>query len=535
MTCGARESLEPSNHIHRWRFELVHRALHRAVGNLIEVVIDLRPEMFESLVARLDHPVMQARAADYLVVARGALDHRKPLSWINENSCDELIALAILHTLETINRLDEDIQPSSRMGEDRTPSGTELRPPQDDPEAAACNLLNGLVDRLAMLDPLENARWTGELLSFAPGVLAGFGGPDKSPRIDRLEELGERQLAHLFRESWSTDLLAELCAGLSADSRRTWTRHLAGLAWELRDAEPVLAATIAKRALDELKHCVAEELESNRLFLNWDSWEDREWVVRLGASLALSGEDVDLVNWVSSRCRDLSLSVWDAEENYESFSTADRAAQIWILVALHAVGYLKEINRPVDPAKVRGLAEAVWAHCRFADQYLHERCGVSVVAEHAARSAVEFGEPRGLWLLEQARSPRVGSRALWALFDQRKQNAAREGRPDAGEDELVVEEVSRAASDRFGDGGHFGPEALHYWGRLWLLLGAPEQARQTAKAMLAYPRRAVGRGSEVLILELLTLGVDAQGLDQELRDWVESTYRRAMAASKLYT
>ena len=115
-------------HILRWRFELIHRALHRTVGNLIEVVLDLRPEMFQSLVARLDHPVMQARAADYLVVARGALDHRKPLSWVTENSCDELIALAILHTLETINRLDEDIQASSRMGEDRTPSGTELRP-----------------------------------------------------------------------------------------------------------------------------------------------------------------------------------------------------------------------------------------------------------------------------------------------------------------------------------------------------------------------------------------------------------------------
>ena len=145
----------------------------------------------------------------------------------------------------------------------------------------------------------------------------------------------------------------------------------------------------------------------------------------------------------------MPLSVWDAEESYQAFSSADRVAQIWFLVALHAVAGLKQIDRAVDPVEVRALAETVWSHCYFTGQYLPDGPDASVAAEHAARSAVEFGEPSDLWLLEQARSPRVGPRALWALIDQREKKAAREGEPDAGYDEMVIDEVAHAASNRF--------------------------------------------------------------------------------------
>ena len=57
-------------------------------GNLIELVIDLQPERFKSLIERLEHPVMQARAAYHMVAATRASDHRKPLLWITEDSCD---------------------------------------------------------------------------------------------------------------------------------------------------------------------------------------------------------------------------------------------------------------------------------------------------------------------------------------------------------------------------------------------------------------------------------------------------------------
>ena len=203
---------------------------------------------------------------------------------------------------------------------------------------------------------------------------------------------------------------------------------------------------------------------------------------------------------------------------------------MWFLVALHAIAGLKQINRVINPAGVRALAEAVWSHCYFAGQYLADGRDASVASEHAARSAVEFGEPSEVWLLEQARSPRVGPRALWALIDQRKKKAAREGRSDGGYDEIVVVEVALAASNRFGKGGQFGFESLHYWGRLWLLLGATKQACQTARAILAFPMRGFDRGSKVLVLELLALGADGQGLDQETRDCVGSTYRELWPA-----
>ena len=517
--------LETFRHLNSHGFELVHRALHPPVGNLIELVIDLQPERFESLIELLDHPVMQARAAYHMVAATRALDHRTPSQWITEDSCEELVALAIVHTLETVNRLDEDIRSSKRLGEDQCIWSTELRPPHDDLDAAAVALLNGLVGRLARLDPLACARWIGELLSDAPYTLMRGGDFEKPPRIEQLEKICTERLTRLVRHSWSDDLPAALCTGLCLTPRTTWTRHMAEVAWAARDVEPARAATLARATLYEHERHVAEELERGHLFLNWSDWHDREWVAGLGATLALSGDELDLPKWVSTRCRALPLSVWDADESYQAFSTADRAAQIWFLVALHAVAGLKQIDRPIDPVEVRALAEIVWTHCYFTGQYLRDGTDASVAAEHAARTVVEFGEPSDLWLLERARSPTVGPRALWALIDQRKKKAAREERPDAGCDETVIHEVAHAASNRFGDGGLFGFESLHYWGHLWLLLGAVEQARQTAQAIIAFPMRGFDRGSKILVLKLLTLGVAGQTLDLELRNYIESTYR----------
>ena len=201
-----------------------------------------------------------------------------------------------------------------------------------------------------MLDPLACARWIGELLSGAPYALMRGGDFEKPPRIAQLEEMGTELLTRLVCHSWSDDLLAALCAGLCLTPRTTWTRHLAEVAWEVRDAEAARAATLGQATLDELERHVAEELEQGHLFLNWNDWHDREWIAGLGAALALSIDEIDLVNWISTRCRALPISVWDAEENYQAFSTADRAAQIWFLVALHAVAVLKQ-NDPCDRSR----------------------------------------------------------------------------------------------------------------------------------------------------------------------------------------
>ena len=155
---------------------------------------------------------------------------------------------------------------------------------------------------------------------------------EKPPRIEQLEKICTERLIRLVRHSWSDDLPAALCAGLCLTPRTTWTRHMAEVAWAVRDVEPARAATLARATHDEHERHVAEELERGHLFMNWSDWHDREWVAGLGAALALSGDELDLPKWISTRCRALPLSVWDADESYQAFSTADRAAQIWFLV-----------------------------------------------------------------------------------------------------------------------------------------------------------------------------------------------------------
>ena len=522
--------LETFRHLDGIGFELVHMGLHTAAGNLIKLVVDMRPGQFEFLVKRLDHPVMQARAAYHMLAAALPLDHRKTLQWIAKNSCDALVALAIVHTLNTVNRLDQDIRSAEHSDAVHHNWSTELRPPRDDLDAAAAGLLTGLVDRLAVLDPLVCARWIGELLSHAPYVLYGHGDSGKPPRrIEQLERACTELLVRLVRQAWSDDLLGALRDGLCLTPRATWTRHLAEVAWALRDVAAARATEIARATLDEDERHIAEELERNHLFLNWDNWQDREWISGLGIALALSCETLDLPKWVAARCRVLPLSVWDAddEEHYGDFSTADRAAQHWFLVAFHAIAPQRELGRKIDPASVRALVESLWTHCHFVGQYRRgHRPEVSIAVELAARYAIEFGEPSDTWLLNQARAPGVGPLALWVLIHQRMLKRAREGRTDAHYDEMITAEFARIASDRFGDGRRFNLEALRFWGKLWLLLGAIDEAEQTARAILAFPLRNGDRAAKILALRLFALVVSKRKPIPEIENYTASLYNQ---------
>lgn len=505
-------------------FELVYGGLYSAVENLVDLVVELRPEQFESLIGKLAHQVVQARVAYRMIAMARQSDHRETLRWIKEGASDALIALAIVHTLNTVNRLDEELRFTDRADAEQYTWSTELRPSQDDLDTAAASLLTGLVDRLAVLDPLTCARWIGELLSGAPYVLHRRGDFQIPRRIEQLERTCTELLARLVYQSWSDNLLAELRAGLCLSPRTTWTRHMAEIAWEIREVEPARATEIARATLDEHERHIAEQLKQNRLFLNWNDWHDREWFSGLGVALVLSCKDLDLLNWVSVRCRALPLSVWDAEENHEAFSTADRAAQHWFLVTLHAIPALKELGRTIDPVGVRTLAETLWTHCHFVGQHLLSHPEASVVAEHAARFAVEFGEPSDLWLLNQVRHPGVEPRALWALIDQRKLKSAHEGKTDAPYDEMITSELVRVASDRFGDGRQFDLDALRYWGQLWLSLGASEEAEQTAMAIVAMPLRKHDRVCKILALKLLALVASKRKLATTTADYPASLY-----------
>ena len=520
--------LETFRHLDGHGFELVFTGLHAAAGRLIALLVALRPEQFKSLIARLDHPVMQARAAYHMLGAALPLDHRTALNWITADSCDDLVALAIVHTLNTVNRLDQDRRSAEGSDVDRDSWSTELRSPRDDLDAAAASLLTDLVEWLAVLDPLPCVRWIGELLSSAPYMLHGGDTAEggKPRRVHHLEQACTTLLARLAHQSWSADMLAALRAGLRLTPRTTWTRHIADVAWSLREAALDRAAEIAGATLAEHERHVAEELQRGHFFWNWSDWQDREWFSGLATSLALSREDLDLPNWVSSRCRALPLSVWDAEEDHSAFSTADRAAQHRFLIGFCALPALKQLDCDTDPAAVRALAEALWSHCRFAGRQLHGAPRDSIAAEYAARSAVEFGAPSDTWLLEQARHPGVGPRALWALNDQRRLKRTREGRSDERYDEIIAAELIRVASDRFREEGPFDLQTLGFWGRLWLLLGAVDEAERTAAAIIAFPRRTLARADEILALKLLALAAGRRGCDPALKDGIVSRYRR---------
>ena len=518
--------LETFRQIDSHGFDLVHRALYPAIGNLLELVVELRPKQFESFIEKLDHPVVQARAAHHMVAATRHLDHRATLQWIGRGSCDGLIALAIVHTLNTVNRLDDEIRLADRAGTDGYTLSTELRPPQDDLDAAAAGLLDGLVDHLAVLDPPASARWVGELLSGATYVLHRHRGHERPRRISQLERKCTQLCARLFREQWSANLLPELIAGLRHTPRISWTRHLAEIAWEIRDADPARAAEIAGTALDEHERLIAAELERGHVFLEWPDWDHREWLSGLAVALVMSREELDLPCWVRTQCHPLALSVWDAEEDYSAFSSADRVVQHWFLVALHAIPILIELGRPANPAAVRDLADSLWAHCSFAGTHLHTLPDASVAAEHVSRSAIEYGTPSDVWLLEQARNPDLGPRSLWALVDQRTQKNTREGGPELRDDQIIEAEFARIASDRFGDGRQCDLETLRFWGLLWLLLGAVDEAEKTATAISAFSLRAHDRGYKILALKLLAMAGAARPPSPALADFTASLYKQ---------
>ncbi len=504
-------------------FDLVHMALHRATAHLIELVVELRPDQFKSMIERLDHPVMQARATHRRLVSMRRLNHRETLLWVTKDSCDALVALAIVHTLNTVNRLDEEIRLLDRGNAAQQIQRTELCPAEDDLNTAAASLLTDLAKRLAALKANICARWIGELLSYAPRMLHQSEDGEMPCRVKQLEKACTEVLARLVRLSWSDDLLAELNAGLCQARRPTWTRHLADIAREIRSAEPARAVEIARRSFDAHSQ-MFEHLERGNMFLNWNDWEDRAWLRSLGFTLALSWEDLDLPTWVSERCRALPLSVWDAEEDYKKFIATDRATKHWFLIAFHAIEPMKDLGRAATPESVRTLAEKLWAHLRFAGQYLHRHSETSVVAEYAARLVIEFGEPSEAWLLKQARDPLVEACTLWGLYDQSKLKNDRKHKKYPYCDEVIASEFARIAAERYDDGRQVDLEALRCWGRLWLMLDVVKEAEHTAMAILAFPPKVRNRTDQILALKLLSLVASTEEPDSATAGHLESLY-----------
>ena len=402
-----------------------------------------------------------------MVTSRLPSNHRAPLDLIRVGSSAPAVALAIIHTLRTVDGLDRDIRMADSEHLEWYTWTTELRPSVDDLDGAAAKLLSGLADRLSLLDPMECAQWIGETLAMAPSLLPSDANGEKAMRLQQLEDACIRILAratHQARPSSFQDLIAAIRKGLSTTVQPTWTRHLAGLAWAIRDAAPARAAQVARTALAVHRRHVGQALEHNGLYVDWDYWEHREWIRGLGACLALSDDQIDMMEWVERRCRELPLSAWDADGSAMSFMTAERLARHWFLVAFHAIEVMEDLGNARDPNTVRTLVEALWAHCRFTAAHLVANGPESSLeAEHAVRCAVGYIEASDRWLLKQARNSAVGARVLWAAIDQRATNFHSQG-VDTKDDGPFIAAFAAVASERFGDGRRYSPQTLRYWG-----------------------------------------------------------------------
>ena len=508
---------------------LVFGGLHPSVENLIDLSVVLCPDLLSHLIKTLEHPVVQARAARLAIEAARLSNHRATLDWIRADACDAHVALAIVHSLETINALDDDRRFSDREDMVGHRWGTELRPPRDNLDAAAEKLLVGLVERLSRLRPPDCIRWIGELLAVAPGVLQTHG-YEKPLRVRQLETECTEALERLVHQSWSSDLPEILYTGLRTACRETWTRHLGGFAWALRESAPKRAAEIARAALCSHDAYVMQALKRHYLPMeNWRYWEHRDWIRSLGVCLAVANPTHDLRKWVVDRCRKLPLSVWDADvqEDPQTFIAAERLAQHWFLLAFHAIQPCKELGRKIDPAEVLSLTRTFCDHCLYVQPYVHYGPASSVAAEYAVRCAVEFGEANEGWLLDLARHPVAGACILWALIDQGRLKFERVGDGGAGPrlHEMFVTDLASIASDRFGDRRSRGIEDLENWGRLWLLLGKIDEAEETALALLASPTRLLTRAHTILALKLLALADGKRSLDPPIRDHFQSLYQ----------
>ena len=490
--------------LERCGFELVHRGVYPIVLNLIHLIIHLRSDYFQKVIKRFDHPVIQIYVAYHKVAVEKQISHclnlesMEALEWITQESCDSVIALAIVSVLNAVKSLGD------------TDSNT---------------LLQKLVSRLSdHLSPQLCTRWIGELLSGAPYIL-DFRDRLVPPAMEHLEESCTKLLARLIDQIEWKDFFRELCAGLRLTPRNTWTRHLAALAWEIRDEDPAMARIVAQAMIDQYEQQIEKELQKDKMYIYWEDYHYRAWIRGIGVCLALAEPSLDLLNWIVEHCRQLPLSVWDAEENYQAFSTASRAVQHWFLVRLDAVETLHLLKQPSDPQTIQKIVDLLWNHCHFAKQYLVDNSVNSIASEIAARLAVEAA-PDDAWLLGIARHPGAGSLVLWAMLHERRRIANHSVETCTHVDDSFEEQVKIIAQQKFHDDTLPDFESVWYWAQIWLLLEAANEAEHTAIALTTFPSRQNDRPTNILVLKLLALASTRNQLSATITNFFQSIYRR---------
>lgn len=497
-------------HLESHGWELVHYALHPSAGNLIDILVDMlseiRPACLPSLITRLEHPVLQARAADrFSIPARRADVPHAPLSWITPTADDSVIALSTIHTLHAVNDLTDNPAGTNSDHARRQAPTDQLPADGDQPQDAAESLIQALVDHGTAL-PLERfAHWAADILVHAPQIL--HRSPDGScPLIVRqLEKRCADGLAHVLTAVDPSKFLAPFRANLPSTNRHAMFRHLADVAWALRTSPNGQGVTVARLALEDYRKDADRELVEESFYFTWNNWQDRQSVRSLGRALALSNPTFDPAAWIFAECQRLPLTVWDGEDRIGAFFAADRIAQFNFLIAIHALEPATVLGRQPTPESVRQLAEQVWAHCRLADRLDCSDADITPAAEGAVRTAIRLGDPNEAWILNQA-AAYPGPRALLALA-QDLGFGSPAMTPQSEDNNSFAAEFAAVCVALFSRRPIPRLDVLVYWGELWLVLGEAEPAERTAAAIINASDRlgTSGRPIKILTLKLLAL------------------------------
>ena len=512
---------------HGW--ELVHKALHPSARSLINILVDLlvetRPDRFASLLGQLEHPVLQAKAADRfrcpVPEADGAFP---PLRWITPVADDALIALSTLQALHAVNDLT---QSRERLDRDDGPQNTSQPQSNPEDEHAECkpeSVVRRLLDRAAALPVERFIHWAADVLAHAPQILHSAADGSYPANVRLLEDLCAARVAHVLSENEPRALLDAFRTRFATHARANSFRHVADFAWALRTRPEGQAGAVARVALDEYRRFADRELAERSFYFTWANWIDRQSVRSLGRALALSVDTLEPADWIESQCLRLPLTAWDAEDCMEAFFAADRIAQYNFLIAIHALQPAAELGKVPDPESVLEAADKIWAHCRLSERVRCSGSDIASAAEGAARVAVSLGNADDAWILRQAVAG-PGPRALLALAQERGLGPEPEVARTKGHDAFAAE-FAIACVTQFKSRPVSALDSLVYWGELWLFLNAAEPAEFTA-AKIIDARNRLGRfdrASDILVLKLLALADSQLSVVPEVERDIASRY-----------
>ena len=480
-----------------------YRLMYPGIPSVVDLLLELKPEMLPELVDKIQNQLMQSFAASCLAGIRATSDYRQPLNWIADTSSTALIALAILHTLEIVHEREIASSTLPTSGAAETVDSVAVSGPIAD-----------LVSSLAALGPARSTWWAFELLNHT-----SFGPDQKRATAEQVEERCTQLLNDNVLNHWSDEVINELEDGLRRARLEPRGKPLADIAWGLREAQPEKACRISGIILDEHERRMTMALEDFLQFPYFAGrWHYNDWLTALGEAVVIHHNDLDPMDWAMNKCKALPLSAWDADEEGGVFRVADRVARTQMTVGLYAVQLLTDAGRVLDCDKLRTFAEKVWAHAGFVRQYCDLLVEDSGTTDFAARVVAVFGEPDQAWVLQQANSPGVDPQTLWTLLDQMKRQ------DNAAIHDDTSEEIRKIASDRYINSVEASPQSAPHLANLWVLLDAPQEAAKTAQILITYHPSNADRAHAIPTLKMLAFAESGGALANDLVETSQSLY-----------